>query len=292
MKQIHVEASTFCNARCPLCPRSLYGYKVDGVHKELHLDPKVFEKVLEDYPEREYVYFNGNLGDPMMHPSILELVKLNKCESMITTNGSIGLQSTWIELAEHKVEVVFSIDGLEDTNHLYRQDVEWNKIMDRAKWFIGAGGNAVWKFIVFRHNMHQVNEAKQLSETLGFKEFRQINHGSNYGPALDREGNITHWILPHNEKREPTPYDVKQGIKRYRIDHRNFISEERVYDIKCNHEIYNEVYIDARGRVSPCCFQAVDLPKVPFVNLESFPSLKETWVTKKCNPVCAMNCGN
>ena len=82
MKQIHVEASTFCNARCPLCPRSLYGYKVDGVHKELHLDPKVFEKVLEDYPEREYVYFNGNLGDPMMHPSILELVKLNKLTEM------------------------------------------------------------------------------------------------------------------------------------------------------------------------------------------------------------------
>ena len=30
MKQLHVEASTYCNARCPLCPRSLYGYKVEG----------------------------------------------------------------------------------------------------------------------------------------------------------------------------------------------------------------------------------------------------------------------
>ena len=292
MKQIHVEASTFCNARCPLCPRSLHGYKVDSVYKELHLDPKVFEKILKDYPEREYVYFNGNLGDPMMHPKILELVELNKCQSMITTNGSIGLQSTWIELANCKVEVVFSIDGLEDTNHLYRQDVEWNKIMDRVKWFIGAGGNAVWKFIVFRHNMHQINEAKQLSETLGFKEFRQVDHGRNYGPALDKEGNITHWILPHNEKREPTPYDVKQGIKRYKIDHRNFISEERVYDIKCNHEIYNEIFIDARGRIAPCCFQAVDMPEVPFVNVKDFPKLKETWTTKKCNPVCAMSCGS
>ena len=292
MKQIHVEASTFCNARCPLCPRSLYGYKVNGVYKELHLDPKVFEKVLKDYPEREYVYFNGNLGDPMMHPKILELVELNKCQSMITTNGSIGLQSTWIELANCKVEVVFSIDGLEDTNHLYRQDVEWNKIMDRVKWFIGAGGNAVWKFIVFRHNMHQIEEAKQLSKTLGFKEFRQIDHGRNYGPALDKEGNITHWILPHNEKREPTPYDVKQGIKRYKLDHRNFIPEERVYDIKCNHEIYNEIFIDARGRIAPCCFQAIDLPEVPFVKVKKFPKLKETWTTKKCNPVCAMSCGN
>ena len=55
MKQIHVEASTFCNARCPLCPRSLYGYKVDGVHKELHLDPKVFETEFVDTPDKNIV---------------------------------------------------------------------------------------------------------------------------------------------------------------------------------------------------------------------------------------------
>ena len=61
----------------------------------------------------------------------------------------------------------FSIDGLEDTNHLYRQDVEWDKIMERAKKFIGAGGRAEWKFIIFRHNQHQVEEARSLSKELG-----------------------------------------------------------------------------------------------------------------------------
>ena len=199
MKTIHVEASTYCNARCPLCPRSLYGYKVEGVYPEVHLQLDKFKKCLAQFPEREFVYFNGNLGDSMMNPNILELALATGCRTSITTNGSIGSKNAWQQLAKNNIETVFSIDGLEDTNHLYRQDVEWNKIMDRVKWFIGAGGNAVWKFIVFRHNMHQINEAKQLSKTLGFKEFRQVNHGRNYGPALDRDGNITHWILPHNE---------------------------------------------------------------------------------------------
>ena len=151
MKTIHVEASTYCNARCPLCPRSLYGYKVEGVYPELHLSIDKFQECLLQFPNRTFVYFNGNLGDPMMNPNILELANMTDCRTSITTNGSIGTQNTWQSLAKNNVEVVFSIDGLEDTNHLYRQDVEWNKLMDRVKWFIDAGGQATWKFIIFKH---------------------------------------------------------------------------------------------------------------------------------------------
>ena len=126
MKQLHVEASTYCNARCPLCPRSLYGYKVEGVYPEVHLSVQKFKDALERFPEREYVYFNGHLGDPMMNPNIVELVKLTECRTALTTNGSIGSQQSWEDLAKNNVEVRFSIDGLEDTNHIYRQDVQWN----------------------------------------------------------------------------------------------------------------------------------------------------------------------
>ena len=57
-------------------------------------------------------------------------------------------------------------------------------------------------------------------------------------------------------------------------------------------ELSQEIFIDASGRIAPCCFQAVDMPELPFVNVKDFPKLKETWTTKKCNPVCAISCGN
>ena len=162
-KQIHVEASTFCNARCPLCPRNCSGYNVKGVYPEVHLSVDRFKKCLEQLQGYKFVYFNGHLGDPMMNPKIVELTEQTNCKTTITTNGSIGKEETWIKLAKGKIGVNFSIDGLEDTNHLYRQDVNWNKLMNRVKWFIYAGGRAIWKFIIFRHNMHQVDEAKALS---------------------------------------------------------------------------------------------------------------------------------
>ena len=297
MEIIHVEASTYCNARCPLCPRSLYGFKVEGVYPEVHLSTDKFQECLLQLPNRTYVYFNGNLGDPMMNPNILELANMTNCRTSITTNGSIGTQNTWQSLAKNNVEVVFSIDGLEDTNHLYRQDVDWNKLMDRVKWFIDAGGIAQWKFILFKHNVHQQKQAKELSKQLGFADFIVEDHGRNYGPALNKEGKITHWILPADGSRQPTPYDVPGGIDRYKKTHENFFPEQKVYEIDCEHENskvipgQSSVYIDARGRLGPCCYQGMDLPSLPFVEMKDFPQIKKSWQTNKCNFVCAMSCG-
>jgi sulfatase maturation enzyme AslB (radical SAM superfamily) len=291
MKKLHVEASTFCNSRCPLCPRNLFGYNVKGVWPEVHLTLENFKTCLEKFPKREFVYFNGHLGDPMMNPAIESLADLTLCRTSITTNGSIGKKETWVELARKKIQVVFSIDGLQDTNHLYRQDVQWSKIMERADWFISASGEATWKFIVFRHNQHQIEEARNMSLRLGFKKFRVENHGRNYGPALDSNGKIIHWILPHDGDLEPRTYDVAAGIERYKIDHQNFNVESKKYKIDCLHLREKDTYINARGEIAPCCFHGYDMPGRPFVKLEDHSKLMATWNTTNCNPVCAMSCG-
>ena len=291
MKQLHVEASTYCNARCPLCPRSLYGYKVEGVYPEMHLTKEKLQVALDRFPEIEYVYFNGHLGDPMMNPNIADLIEMTKCNTDMTTNGSLGTKQSWQRIADHNVGVRFSIDGLEDTNHLYRQDLQWSKIMERVKWFIDAGGRATWKYITFKHNIHQVEQAEELSKQLGFKEFIIENHGRNYGPALDREGNISHWLLPADGSMQPGNYDVPAGIKRYKETHQNFTPEDKVYDIKCEHLMMEDVYINARGEITPCCYHGYDMPGRPVVLLEDHDKLMATWKTKKCNPVCAMTCG-
>ena len=67
--------------------------------------------------------------------------------------------------------IVFGSDGLSDTNHIYGRNTQWKFIMDSARTFIDAGGQAIWDFIVFEHNQHQVEKARTLSATLGFSKF-------------------------------------------------------------------------------------------------------------------------
>ena len=291
IKILHVEASTYCNARCPLCPRNAHGYNVPGVYAEQHLSIENYKKALEKFPNLKFVYFNGNLGDPMMNPDILELAKISQCYTNIFTNGSIGREETWKGLAKLIGEVTFSIDGLEDTNHLYRQDVDWNKLMQRIKWYIEAGGTAVWKWIKFKHNQHQIHEAETISKQLGFKRFDVVDHGRNYGPALNKKAEITHWILPADGSKSPEEFNVQDKITRYKLNHDNWNEFKGKIDIACEHEIEQKVYVDVNGDLSPCCYQGFKLPNRKRIDLTEFQALKDTWSTTSCDKICASTCG-
>ena len=79
-------------------------------------------------------------------------------------------------------KIDFGIDGLEDTNHLYRRGVSFEKAINNAQAFIKTGGKAQWNYIVYKHNEHQIGQAKLLSEIIGFDKIlfrgtgRFLNH--------------------------------------------------------------------------------------------------------------------
>ena len=93
----------------------------------------------------------------------------------MNTNAGARDEVWWTKLAEtfgRMGTVIFSVDGLADTNHLYRQGVSWKAVERSMDAFIEAGGRARWDFLVFEHNQHQVEEARALSEQKGFEKFQ------------------------------------------------------------------------------------------------------------------------
>ena len=75
------------------------------------------------------------------------------------------------EVLIKKIDNIFPIDGLADTNSMYRRMTNFDKIMDNANAFISAGGNAHWKMIEFEHNKHQIEEARTVGKENGFANF-------------------------------------------------------------------------------------------------------------------------
>ena len=94
----------------------------------------------------------------------------------LNSNGGLKTKEWWTrlgkELQGHLDYCVFSIDGLEDTNHMYRRNVRWQKIMENVQAFISTGAKAHWDMLVFEHNKHQVSEAQELANSMGFTWFR------------------------------------------------------------------------------------------------------------------------
>ena len=86
---------------------------------------------------------------------------------------------------EHGFKAWFGIDGLEDTNHIYRRNVDWDRLQKNFRAYIKAGGDAGWQFIVFPWNEHQIEEARQRSLDEGFATFALVQTVRNTGASIE-----------------------------------------------------------------------------------------------------------
>ena len=253
IKHLHIEFSTICNARCPLCPRNLFGYPVNNGYVETNFSlalakksfPPTFIKQLTN------IHINGNFGDFVSNPESIEIIRYFRESGntiiKISTNGSARSDDFWKELGLiRKIHVNFCLDGLEDTHHLYRQDTNWQRILHNANTFMSAGGIAIWKMIKFDHNSHQIDDCKKLSKELGFSHFQLIDDGRNCGPVFDRKGNFSHSI--GNWK---GPQTIDEVVK-MPLDNIGIFDRRR--KITCQAKLLRGIYASADGKVYPCCW--------------------------------------
>jgi hypothetical protein len=157
--------------------------------------------------------------------------------------------------------VVASIDGLEDTNEIYRVNCSYNKAIENCKAFIDGGGKASWKFIAFEHNEHQINEARSISDDIGFDSFITVASSRFEQQAIsvytDKNGKLKK-IAP------PTESYISTDLK-----------NEQSSCIECHATKRNEFFVDDKGVVMPCCWTAARI--VQFKNLGNEGYAKKIW---------------
>lgn len=185
---MHLEITTRCNAACPMCPRHIgQGSDINPILPMTEITLEQFKSWFspEYLKQMRRIYSCGNYGDPIAARDTLEIYKyIRECNDkvglVIHTNGSARPAAWWEELAtimnggpdgSRDDYVIFSVDGLWDTNHLYRRNTNFEKIYENMKAYTAAGGKARWDYIVFEHNEHQVEEAKKIADELGFHFF-------------------------------------------------------------------------------------------------------------------------
>ena len=264
-----IELTTECGAGCPQCPRNVYGGKtVDDLPIcQLSLDDikKIFPQEL--IRRLRLVFFCGTYGDPIWAKDVLPVIKWLRevnpeLEIGLNTNGSARTENWWSEMSDvigDNGYVVFSIDGDEDTNHIYRRWTNYNKIIRNAKSFIKSGGTAIWEFLVFKHNEHQVDDIEKFSKELGFKRFTSKKTGRfltkdhtiiEKQEVLDKKGNVEYYL----EKPDNPKY---RNVSLEKID--EIIKQESSFDdyldtvkIKCLVQSKKELYLSAEGLLVPC----------------------------------------
>jgi MoaA/NifB/PqqE/SkfB family radical SAM enzyme len=267
--EYQIEITTYCNAACPQCPRNINGGKINPYLTLEHLPRDVIDKTFskELCTQLRQIFFCGSYGDPIMHPDFLDILRdfRNKSPTLwlyVHTNGSVHNANYWQEMARiigGYGQVDFNIDGLEDTNHVYRRNTDFSKIINNASVFISARGRAVWNFIVFEHNQHQVEEAKRRSQELGFFNFihratgRFLNHQSmesfDSWPVHDQDRQMEYVIRPTTlDQYKNRSMKFLPQLKKQQELNEYFATTE----ITCDSLTGKKVAINANGLVLPC----------------------------------------
>jgi len=181
--RINVDSSSRCNLRCPGCRRTKdINAGKQGSIEDMPIE--YFKALMRPENNIRRITYNLSLSDPIYSgsfiPQLEHLKTLNrKIKVNISTNASGRNEKWWLKLAslldpeDHRIE--FAIDGLEDTNHLYRVNSKWDTIMLGVKTLReNFEGIMWWRYVIFEHNVHQVVEAKKLAKQLGFNSFRPV----------------------------------------------------------------------------------------------------------------------
>ena len=269
--EYQLEITTYCNAACPQCPRNISGGSVNPHMPLCHLSRETIDRAftLELCKRTRQIFFCGSYGDPIVHPDFLNILrdfrsKNPKLWLYIHTNGGVHDTAWWAELAEilnGYGKIDFGIDGLEDTNHLYRRGVKFDIAINNAQAFIQAGGKAQWNYIVFKHNEHQIETARLLSEIIGFEKilFRGTGRFLNHATLEESE---TWDVVPKRDEPyqlEVSTLDEYRNASMKRLDdlkeeYPNIRDYFDTTPVKCDACVGNKVSITAEGLVLPCNF--------------------------------------
>jgi MoaA/NifB/PqqE/SkfB family radical SAM enzyme len=277
IKAVHIELTDNCNVSCPQCGRNKLGGS-DNQHlpkKEISLEDfkRIFKK--DFILNLNRIYACGNFGDPVVAKDTLEIFEyLRETNPEIrlgmNTNGSARDRKWWSRMGEifsNLGEIKFGIDGLEDTNHIYRKGANFEKVIENAAAFIEAGGKAQWEYIVFKHNEHEVEKAKELSEKMGFDKFTLKKTGrffsntkvktNEFQQVLRKDGTLDYIIeKPTLEKYQNKSLQKELDIINQFGSMDNYLDQT---DIDCKVMKERSVYVSSEGLVFPCCWTANQL---------------------------------
>lgn len=272
LTNIHLEITNKCNSRCPGCART-----VDGdTHPKLKplLMEWSLEQVKKFFPaqhlSKKYFTLGGVVDEPLMNKNILDIVKYildNDGGVEIYSNTGANTAKVWQTLGEwskqtERLHMIFSVDGLKHTNHLYRINVDWDKVEQNMSAYAKTKGSCEWQYLVFEHNESDIPEAKKLANSLGIPiRLRQNVRNIKPWNAVAKKkvnGKIveeTYTINPAKDESliHPETEKVAGWHKQYYLT-----SSDEAKTIKCKLLHDREIFVDWSGKVFPCCWFASD----------------------------------
>jgi AbrB family looped-hinge helix DNA binding protein len=191
--RVYVEPTTRCNLQCRTCMRNVWDERIGDMEKG------TFDRILDGVralavtprgaraPKSALTVFFGGLGEPLVHPDIVQMVRKVKktgASAELITNGILLTEDLSAELIEAGLDMLWvSLDGaspecytdVRPGNHLPRV-VENLKGLRDLKIARGSETPRIGvSFVAMKRNLSELPEVLRLGYRVGVRRFLVTN---------------------------------------------------------------------------------------------------------------------
>tara|TARA_A100001015_G_C14890465_1_gene672193 strand:- start:32 stop:1153 length:1122 start_codon:yes stop_codon:yes gene_type:complete len=266
LEYVQWEPTSYCNANCIGCPRTdneTMLTKPYIVKFQRHASAEQVQYFIDSIVDERLVnlktlQYNGNIGDAMMHPNIDDiLISISRrrpsIHQIVHTNGGGPWAKKFAKVGEYiskenldaNIAFTFSIDGLEDTNDMYRKNVQWKHIITNSEVLRKHNVNVKWRMIKFNHNAHQIAEAEKIAKSWGW-EF-EVNEDTFGQELVD---------IYKDNKADTSLY--KEKIKNFDLEFEDMFYEypksNNKFTDSCYWQKHKSIQVVSDMTVWPCCW--------------------------------------
>jgi radical SAM protein with 4Fe4S-binding SPASM domain len=174
---MQVEISSACQLRCPVCPQGTG----DLVRERKFMDIESYRRLLEDVGPHLLAAFLWGWGEPLLNPDFPEMVRIADSYGVNTAISTNGMNLNRPEVIQGLLDspptyLIVAIDGLTDeSNSQYRVGAKLapvlegiNELVRRKKALNQRFPILHMRFIVMKHNQHEVDDVEDFARKNGF----------------------------------------------------------------------------------------------------------------------------
>lgn len=247
--------------------------------KTLHIENPRLQNLIDWFPKEFLKNLNRVLVvDPLLDNNLIQCIEYLRVSNpiLIVTISTLGQsedKGILAKLASLDCIVRFEIDGTSQQLHEISKKSNLEKCIINAQHFIAKGGVAVWDMSIYKHNENDVEKAKKLAGSLGFRQFVSKSK-------------------PNKQYKPSEIYPTKKIVK----------SKLATCDINCLSRSDNFVFVTAQGHLYPCQWTAmnesklvstIDLNKQNFSDaLVKLKAYESSFANNSRLKICATTCGN
>lgn len=272
-----IDPANSCPLHCPGCLHNKeFQEKIGPDWPSGTLSEKQYTQFMKQFGPYATTALFYNWGEPLLNkntPSFIQLAKSFMLETSLSSNLSVNFDAEALVLSGLDY-MILSVDGAtKETYNRYRQGGQFDLAIDNIRRLVEAKRKydmatpwLSWQFLLFEHNKHEVDRAKEMAKELGVNEIRFAHP---YGVPWNQELTPAHQMkeelckLPKDQS-YANRFDIMGNISTLFNDRFAEKWAEKLQGIisgafstrtgKTCQWLYTTLVMDATNRYLPCCY--------------------------------------